>query len=516
MKLCILINRDDTMMPHRHKFGLLSAVLVMLLSPAVAPAAPQGAACHNARTWEFVDAFEDRQPDCPSMPPRSTLEQLSCPQVEMAVLEAGCLPDGTRAGREAGYKKDKVTDLVARDDHPCLNADGGLPDDGRAHLAFGPDDALHLRCVSSAQSCLGSGGCQSKGACSVQDDECAALEDGDCQQASACKDKGACHAVEGSCPIPCKESLAGVDEPLFKPSTDYGPECAPWVGEDGNCADSQFCEEHGLCTKEGGWCVRSSDAECRASQQCTQEGKCTIGSYGKCRVWLDRDCRESAACEDEGRCKASNSGVCVRPEEADARCPDPQVSLDGRCRYPEGFDCSESAACEDKNLCASYADQHCDLTGTCSTPFVMCVESEEYCQSQPACAEDGICGAVGRGTYDYNKCHVPLYLQNRSCTEVYYGGCQKTENGCKNSEDCKTDGRCSSGSPSSMCRPTEPSHCLESETCKEYGNCGLANSSTYFICRPTQPSHCTQSTACKEEGFCHFRRGVCEKAADAD
>jgi hypothetical protein len=116
------------------------------------------------------------------------------------------------------------------------------------------------------------------------------VDDPDCARGQQCYDQGLCTVQDGQC-------LAASDA-------------------DCNTA-SEVCQRFGLCTASKGRCVAASDEGCQESAQCEIYGGCTAVD-GKCIAISDEQCQQASVCDLYGWCTANLQGECVKIISPDA------------------------------------------------------------------------------------------------------------------------------------------------------------------------------------------------------
>ena len=240
------------------------------------------------------------------------------------------------------------------------------------------------------------------------------------------------------------------------------PACSAELGD--RCENDQKCGS-GYCV--AGKCATREQAHefgkarCRALPACKEEGYCTPDEIGICRVQSTEDCAQSNPCKSRGLCAATRSGRWV-----DAS--DKVVSHFSRCIADSNAMCTASEVCKSTGACTAR-DGWCEIGGE--------ADCRKHAGCPPAC------------TFSSGRCVVG-----------------STED-CKQTRNCKILGMCRF--VDFECQAIDDSDCATS--CKLKGLC--AKHPVYPICEPRNEDDCKQSDECKTKGRCLFNDDRCVKPA---
>ncbi|HNS97353.1 MAG TPA: hypothetical protein PLJ27_09045 [Polyangiaceae bacterium] len=225
---------------------------------------------------------------------------------------------------------------------------------------------------------------------------------------------------------------------------------------DAQCARETACEQAGLCSASFHTCVAAKDADCAKSQNCIEYGECS-SRQGKCIVAGDADC--ASLCKSTDRCVARD-GVCVCDPSKAACCLQVGkcgVDEKGWCSTYTEQGCQQSVACrrdglcslsEKKDRCIASRDEHCTQSEVCKTEGrcqvrdggcigLNCADSED-CKVKGRCVQrDGRCVAASEA-----DCRSSVWCIKLGRCKLEAGQCRASEQGCKASENCKSDSQC--------------------------------------------------------------------------
>ncbi len=366
--------------------------------------------------------------------------------------------------------------------------------------------------------------------CDCQEDEdCAALEDGDLCNGTLFCDLGEwpyqCDVVPGSeveCPQP-----EGIDAPCLAASCDpstgkcslvaahqgaacndadactVGEHCAAGTcsaGTAANCADDNPCTEDS-CDSDAGCLHLANSASCEDGSLCTVGDTCADGSCVPGTKALDCNdgnactadscdaktgCLHKAAdgaCDDGNACTdgdACNAGICV-PGPA-LTCKDDNVCTTDSCNPKAGcvFTMNQ-APCDDGNLCTQ--GDHCEL-GACIGSFPL------SCNDGNACTDDACDPKVGCAF----KPNQAACNDGSVCTTgdtCSAGWCKPgLALDCDDSNPC-TDDSCD---PKAGCVHTpNTAPCSDMDACSAGDTCGAG------VCVPGNAVSCDDSNPCTDD-----------------
>ncbi len=160
------------------------------------------------------------------------------------------------------------------------------------------------------------------------------------------------------------------------------------VACDANCANATLrCPLSGECTAVDGECVVRGDADCKGSKNCAQFKRCVEGVLGGGCVTAEvanSFCKTQDACKQGGACKGTD-GNCIDPSDPTNCAKTFACHAQGRCSW-DGERCTALTVADCKGM---WCGEHCAVKGgVCKL-----ADTDEACQSQPACAARGRCHA---------------------------------------------------------------------------------------------------------------------------
>lgn len=120
-------------------------------------------------------------------------------------------------------------------------------------------------CVSTPPKCYSP--CGERGACSQVGSGCAVVSETDCQKSLICRETASCHFCGNGAGCAC---APGVGDTC----------CAPQNASE--CAMSEGCTVHGLCSFVPGVCVAATGGDCANSRDCKDRGFCVPGGSLGC------------------------------------------------------------------------------------------------------------------------------------------------------------------------------------------------------------------------------------------
>jgi hypothetical protein len=192
---------------------------------------------------------------------------------------------------------------------------------------------------------------------------------------------------------------------------------------------------------------------CRGTEECTQHGRCSVRTFmsgdaaARCFAGAKEDCAASVDCIERGVCDY------VAGEEA----------------------------CEARSFSGCAMGNACKRDGACTPSGRGCEVTSWGCRQSRACADEDRCDGFGR------TCRVDTTSPERWCDQV-----------CKREGGCERDGK--------KCLATKPEHCRESEVCRSEGRCSL--DATTHACVASVTDDCRASNVCRGQSRCQSRPGA--------
>jgi hypothetical protein len=384
--------------------------------------------------------------------------------------------------------------------------------------------------VASDEACSTLSICIGQGRCSAADGLCKASADADCEKSSACEREGKCTAVDGRCvatettTIDPRAAGRWVQVRGGGPSSSYGlPELAfgpadRFVAGTRGCEETEACKKHGLCNKQGEYCVATKES-CTRSKNCKNEGFCSLspldGGQRYCARATDADCKQSKLCEDEGKCRLrgahTDAPECVSPDQIPSGCASSEVLVSGECRLKPTFDCAKTKACTEHGFGCQTRVVRTHNGTKLAQPFAQCVNDQDYCAQTTACSERGQCQTNPESAVAASSQLDALYeciekhgSDNAWCFNDFEDPCLVTDSACKKSTQCEKEGRCAAWEHYNECWPENGRDCAQSKACEVYGYCGQRYRSPMAECAPAHTVDCLQSKRCRDKGLCKF------------
>ena len=244
----------------------------------------------------------------------------------------------------------------------------------------------------------------------------------------------------------------------------------------------------------------------KTDEQCKRETRCEqaglcSATFQSCVAATSSDCSKSQNCREYGECSARD-GKCVVASEADCAAI---CKTSDRCVAQNGrciCDPKRSTSCIDVGKCGV------DDRGWC-TNF-----TEEGCKQSTKCATDGLCSLAPEkdkcSAAGNDNCASSEACKKEGRCEAKDGVCVRID--CRTSEDCTAKGRCTSAS--GKCVASTNEDCAASAWCKNLGRCAASDGK----CRATEEG-CKASQKCKDDGACFVSKDgeacVTKKALEA-
>jgi hypothetical protein len=140
--------------------------------------------------------------------------------------------------------------------------------------------------------------------------------------------------------------------------------------------------------------------------------------------------------------------------------------------------------------------------------------SDADCAASDACTRYGRCAVAEDGS-----CVAPGDVESRRCATsvecTVWGGCHPregfceplSEDDCRRSLECITQGRCTYDASSHGCFATDPADCARSTGCTLEGICTLESLPVlgHTYCGVGRNGHCEGTVACARDGRCAVR-----------
>lgn len=281
------------------------------------------------------------------------------------------------------------------------------------------------------------------------------------------------------------------------------------------CATSEDCATRGLCSYDNATslCRASSEKDCRESRFCLNLGECSYEN-GKCIAKVEKDCRNSTQCKDAKRCIPSG-GVCVEINPGYCRINNPRCKTHGECTLD-----SKNNTCIAKDAKDCAASDLCKQIGLCSldSDDKKCVvASNEDCQGSELCRKEGKC-TVG-GPLNDRLCEATKSkdcIQSERCQSEGFCALDSTKKICISGAEycadvCKSLGKCTYDAQG-LCRVATDDDCKQSELCKTQGRCKAIGEQ----CIRDDGNPCLASQLCRTHGACSYKDGVCKAISNSD
>lgn len=194
---------------------------------------------------------------------------------------------------------------------------------------------------------------------------------------------------------------------------------------------------------------------------------------------------------------------------AEAQDEDPCLeacAIEGRCTEQEG-ECIIASADD----CEQSMD--CELMGWCGFRDGECVPSEEGCRGSQGCFSEGSCSLSPEGdgcvTASDADCLDSMGCQYGGYCAFADGQCVISEEGCRTSENCAESGECTL--KDGVCRATSDADCAKSDACFQGGRCGHLKGE----CEAISEEDCAKSAFCESTGRCGLVDGECVAQSEA-